>query len=66
MLDRCDSDLAFLFIDLIDDPEVAAAGTIGTLQVEPEGLPDPIRILREAAVDELHARNYDLLREPVE
>jgi hypothetical protein len=66
VLDRCDSDLAFLFIDLIDDPEVAAAGTIGTLQVEPEGLSDPIRIFREAAVDELHARNYDLLREPVE
>ncbi len=66
VLDRCDADLAFLFIDIIDDPEVAAAGTIGTLQVEPERLPDPIRILREAAVDELHTRNYDLLWEPVE
>ena len=66
VLNDRDPDSTFLVINLVDDPEVAAAGAVGTLQVESEWLTNPAGIVQQATMDEPHTCSHDLLRKSIE
>jgi hypothetical protein len=62
VFDRDDRDL---FVDAVDDPEVAAAGAVQAFQSEPQRLAQPVWIVRERPVAELDDRGGHLLRQPL-
>ena len=66
VVDRDDGHEVPVFVDLVDDAEVAAPSAVLAFEVEPECSPDSVRVLSESAVHELDAGGRDLLRESVE
>ncbi len=63
MIDGEDRDDSDLMICQEDDPIVASVGTVLSLQLESQPVPDALRVLGQRAVGELDDGRGDLLRQ---
>lgn len=61
-----DGDDRDLFIDAIDDAEIATSGAMQTFEPEAERLANPVRILGKRPVAELDDRSCHLRRQPLQ
>lgn len=66
MIDRDNGHESSVIVDLVDDAEVAATGTVFAFEIESESVTDSVWILRESAVHELDACDCDLLGQLIE
>jgi hypothetical protein len=66
MIDSQDPHEMKLIGDLVDDSKVASPSAVLSFQVEPEGSPDPMWVLRQTPIHELDAGGRDLLGQTIE
>lgn len=66
MFDRQDENHAVLFVDPVDDSEIAPGCGVASFKFEPKRMANPMRIIGERSIDELDRSSGGLLGDPCE